>query len=313
MKDKKYIMVGAPIITKEIFRNVLRPLNNHGFKPSGGFWASQHISNICNISDWYTYLLDASSIARYKNINESTIFTLKGNANILLIDTKEKILELAKKYPSYHHILGYYDQITDINTIFDFEKLSRDFDGIYVDYNAIFNTFEQSKRTIVFDSWSVNTLLLFNLDCIKEYQTVPIVYDIDNPYAFPYIVESRISSSKQVDEESYEHGILSKQAKELYLELISEFDTYSFQDYDEYLTIATQNIGKVMSIIEKDEEKRVTEIAALLQSKKVLVRKDTIIQNIVLNYLAEYLRQDEERIKSLAKTRNKTHKSYSIY
>ena len=50
MKENEYIMVGAPIITREVFRSVLRPLNNYGFKPSGGFWSSIHTSNIGNIS-----------------------------------------------------------------------------------------------------------------------------------------------------------------------------------------------------------------------------------------------------------------------
>ena len=37
MINKKYIMVGAPTITKELFRNVLRPLDNYSFIPNGGF------------------------------------------------------------------------------------------------------------------------------------------------------------------------------------------------------------------------------------------------------------------------------------
>ena len=81
MKNKQYIMVGSPLITKEIFRNVLRPLDNYNFIPNGGFWACELLSNIGNISDWYTYLLDARSIARYKNLNQSTTFTLKDTAN----------------------------------------------------------------------------------------------------------------------------------------------------------------------------------------------------------------------------------------
>lgn len=305
MKENEYIMVGAPIITREVFRSVLRPLNNYGFKPSGGFWSSIHTSNIGNISEWYTYLLDARGIARNKNLNQSTIFTLKDNAKILIIDTPEKILELAKKYPSYHHTLGFYEPITDKNRVFDFEKLSQDYDGIYINFNVFINQF----KTIVFDKFSTSSLLLFNLDCIKEYQSAPIIFDIDNPYSFPYIKPDTISVSQTVEEESYEHKILAKLTEELYLSLI---DNHSFRDYDEYLTTITQNVKTVISIIEKNNQKKVTEIVKFLESKGMMIKQGQIIQNLVLNFLSEYLINDEERIKSLPKSKVRTPKTYSI-
>lgn len=313
MNNRKYIMVGAPIITREIFRNILRPLNNHTFKPSGGFWSSPYINHFYNISDWYTYLMDARSIARYKDLNQSTIFTLKENAKIITIDTKEKVLELAIKYPSQHQLLGFYDDITSENTIFDFEKISQDFDGIYVNFNTISNdTFDPQKETIVFNGWNVNTLLLFNLDCIKEYQTVPIIFNIDNPYSFPYIKEELIGKPQLVEDESNEHYDLAKLTEELYLELMNKFSTYQFKDYDEYLTITTQNAKEVISIIEKNEEKRINEIKALLQSKNMIVETGLIAQNLALNELAQYLTKDEERIKSLSKSKIRDRKTYVI-
>jgi len=308
MKEK-YIMVGAPIITKEIFRNVLRPLDNYSFKPNGGFWSSKHISNMGTISDWFTYLQEARSIAGYKDINQSTIFTLKDSANILVVDTPEQVLALAEEYPSYHHILGYFREITEANTIFDFEKLSQDYDGIYINFNAFLN----QMRTTVFDRLGSNSLLLFNLDCIQEYQTAPIVFNIDNPYSFPYIIPSTISEPQRIEEESYEHKALAILTREIYQNLMSSKDNHSFVDYDEYLTVVTQNIQILMDIIKKDEDKKVAEIAKYLESKKMHIGTEHIVQTFALNYLSEYLRQDEERIKSLAKSRIRTAKSYSIY
>ena len=49
-----------------------------------------------------------------------------------------------------------------------------------------------------------------------------------------------------------------------------------------------------------------------LESKGMYRNKNLIIQNIVLNYLPEYLKQDEQRIKSLHKTKVKTPKTYKI-
>lgn len=309
MEKQKYIMIGAPIITKEIFRNVLRPLNNYDVKPNGGFWSSKYISNIGNISDWFTYLQEASSIARYKNMNQSTIFTLKDTAKILVIDNPKQVLTLATRYPSNHQILGYLREINSSNIIFDFEKLSQDYDGVYINFNAFLNQME----TTVFDRLGSNSLLLFNLDCIENYQIAPIIFNIDNPYSFPYIIPETISSPQKIEEESYEHKALTKLTQELYLELISTKDSYSFRDYDEYLTVLTQNIKILMEIIKKDEDKRISEIKKYLESKKMHIDKEHIIQTFALNYLSEYLRRDEQRIKTLEKSKVRTPKSYSIY
>ena len=110
MHTEKYIMIGTPVITKELFRKVLRPLNTYGLKPSGGFWASKHLYNDYLISPWFSYLTkDATSIARYKDLNNSVIFSLKENSKILTINDINQVPELCKKYPSYHHILGYHN------------------------------------------------------------------------------------------------------------------------------------------------------------------------------------------------------------
>lgn len=36
MKETKYITIGTPIISNDIFRNILRPLDNFSLKPTGG-------------------------------------------------------------------------------------------------------------------------------------------------------------------------------------------------------------------------------------------------------------------------------------
>lgn len=308
MKNKEYIMVGAPIITRELFRKVLIPLNNYSFKPSGGFWSSAYIDNI-GISDWFSYLQDAKGIAAYKNLNQSTIFTLKDNAKILTIDTLEKVLELAQKYPSYHQILGFYADITKENTIFDFGKLSQDYDGIYIDYNKFIN----QNQTIVFDNLSVNSLLLFNLDCIKEYKKAHITFELYNPYSIPHIKQDNIGIPQIVEEESYEHKFLSQKTQELYLNEMNQYTDYTFKDYNEYLNIVTQNIKKTINLLGLEESKKINEIIKYLQNKGMYTKTEQIIQNIVLNYISEYLLQDENRIISLPKTKVKERKRYPIY
>lgn len=308
MKNNEYIMVGTPTITKEIFRKVLIPLNNYDFKPSGGFWSSPYIGNI-GISEWYSYLQDARSIARYKNLNQSTIFTLKEDSKILTLNTPEKVLQLAKKYPSIHHKLGYYEEITKVNTIFDFMQLSKDYDGVYIDYN----TFIRGGETRVFDRLSVNSLLLFNLDCIKEYRTAPIIYDIDNPYSFPYIIPNTISDTQTIEEESDIHKILARTTEELFLDTINKCENYTFKDYDVFLSTMTITVKIVMEIIKKTEIEKINVIEKYLKSKGIYVKKEHIIQNIVLNYLSEYLSDNAKTIGTIPPSKIRTKKSYPIY
>ena len=126
MKEIKYITIGTPTLSNDIFRNILRPLNNYGFKPTGGLWASEYILPYSRICPWYDYLLDAKSLAayisKYRDLTTGAIFTLKESANILTINNFEQIISLSKKYPSCHHILNYYQNITNETTAFDYEE-----------------------------------------------------------------------------------------------------------------------------------------------------------------------------------------------
>ena len=308
MQRKTFIMIGAPIISRDVFRTILRPLNNYSFKPEGGFWASEYQNNIYNISNWLTYLTyEARSIATYKDINNSVIFSLKEDSKILTINNFNLILELATIYPSTHQQLGYFSEITPYNTIFDFEKLKDDYDGIYIDCSYFNNQFE----TTVFDTVKVSSLLLFNLDCIKEYKSSPIIFDINDPSSIPYIQD--IGKSMTIEDETEEHMLLSKISKEIFLEKIKYYNDYNFDDYDEYLCIITQNIMTLIKILENNYSELVEKIIKKLESKGMYRSKNIIIQNIILNYLSEYLKQDEKRIKTLSKTKIKTPKTYKIY
>ena len=134
-------------------------------------------------------------LIHYKNARESTIFTLKEDAKVLLINNTETVLELIEKYPSYHHILGASKEIENSTLCIDYEKLSQDYDGIYLDYHKV--RFDNPK---IFESWSVSTLLLFNLDCIKEYQRAQIHYELDQRDPLYYIYEDSISDTKTIVE-----------------------------------------------------------------------------------------------------------------
>ncbi len=307
MQKKQYITIGNPIISKDIFRNILRPLDNFSFKPTGGLWASEFISNFNKISPWYDYLKEAKSIAtymlQYKDLKLASIFTLKENANILIIDSVNQILELSKKYPSYHHILT-----NNNNIIFDFEEISRKYDGIYLNYNNLL--YQTTINT--FDSWNVNTLLIFNLDCIKEYQTVKINIDFEDYDPLPYIDDKDISMPKEIQAESNTYRKLSNNIKAIYNELEPLYINNKIKNYNEYLESLVLCANKVLEISTITKEKEIHIIKETLKEQGINIDTKIIIRNIVLNYLSNYLNKEKNSIINLEKSQTKERKRYLI-
>lgn len=313
MKETKYITIGTPIISNDVFRNILRPLDNFGFKPIGGLWASKFNLPYAKICPWFDYLLDARGVARsiseYRDLTKATIFTLKDNANILTINSSAQILELSKKYPSYHHLLNFNYEITERNTIFDFEALSKIYDGVYINYENIY----REIKSAVFDSWSIDTLLLFNLNCIKEYQSVKINVDFYDPYPLPYIdMEKDLSTPKLITNRSNIYNEIYNYVEAIFKELTKDIKVQSFSNYDEFFETIIYYANEALKIATISKEKEIKLIQESLKENNLEIAEKIIIRNIVLNYLSEYLYQEQDKIITLPKTPSSKRKMYKI-
>ncbi len=311
MTKQNYIFIGSPIITKELFRKVLRSLNNYSCKPNGGLWASKYTSPY-HISDWYSYLIDKKEIAFYKNLSSASMFTLKDDANILVINDYETVLNLIAKFPSIHQKLSYYEspEIPVEQKIFSFEELTKYYDGVYVDYDH----FRFSNSTDIFNSWSVNSLLLFNLDCIESFSPVSIDFDISKFFStrfyLPHLDIDNIKESKKVEKPSEEHSKLEIITKEMFLERMDDYYNYQFEDYDEYFSTLTGNANLCTQKIIESEKQLLHNIILNLANYNLKISDEIVARNIVLNYLSQYLDSDAKRISSLPKSKVKTPKYY---
>lgn len=301
MKDKKYITVGTPVLSEEIFRSILRPLDNYSYKPNGGLWSCIH--SMPEISPWYTYLDDARSIAYYKDIKNASIFTLREKTNILRINSFEELQELIKKYPSYHHILNGYNKNPEC---IDFEALSKDYAGIIVNPK---NEILRSK-TNVFSDWSVETLLLFNIGCIESYETITIDWALENIESFPEI-EGK-SEIKKVERKTDTYITLYNLAESLFIELVSQIKTMSFKDYDEYFEKLVEISNQVMKIIIDSNNIELLELTEKYRNLQLRIEKLHIIRNIVLNILSNFLNANKERIMHLPKSSHTKIKIYKL-
>lgn len=305
---KQYVTIGTKTISSNVFRNILRPLNNYSFKPTGGLWASTF--NKYMISDWYEYMMyEGSYLQAIKNVKEAAIFSLKDNAKILTIDSCEQINELSKKYPSYHHILGLYEQVNENNKIFDYEELSKEYDGIYVNYYKI----NFSGKIQAFKDWSVNTLLLFNINCIDNYQSINIAPH--NPYDsedLPKIVS--ISDNKIINMPSETYLYLYQYVKNIFNESLVHYS--NIVDYDKYLEMITEIIKKCKLLMINEKKNEIEYLFKILESEEVPIfndsQKEIVIYNIILNYLSEYLKINKDLIKELPKSMIRQRKIYEF-
>lgn len=295
---KEYITIGTKDISKDAFRQVLRPHHKDFYKPNGGLWSSEFISKISCISQWHDYLLyEDPETATYKNLSKGALFTLNDNAKILTLDSTEKIINTSKKYPSYHYILSNNDIQNKLHII-DYESLSKDYDGIYVSVNQLgFN-----EIAYTFNSWSVDTLLLFNLDCIKEYQSVDI-FTPSNPYEMlPYI--TNISAPKQVLSYSEYYKEVYNCIKEIFenqiLEIYSPFDNYM-----DYYNKVTETIEKTIIIVSKVKERKINNINERLKANNININNKSLIETIAYNYLSSYLKENRYKEESFIKTLKK--------
>lgn len=294
---KEYVTIGTKNIAEDIFRKILRPLDINFYKPNGGLWSSEFISRIYCISEWHDYLLyEDQETASYKNINAGAIFTLKNNAKILNIDSEEKIIELSQKYPSWHYILTHYDN-PELNII-DFETLSKDYDGVEVSINKL----GYNKPGLTFNSWSVNTLLLFNLNCIEKYQSVDIEVSLFNYDKRPYI--SKISNPKQVLNHSEYYEEVYNYITIIFNKILKATNDQktNYQEYFNYLINCTE---KCIDLALNMQKPNINIINTRLKDNDIQISNETLIRNIAYNYLSEYLAKNKEEEKKFIKTLKK--------
>ena len=303
---KQYVTIGTPAISKNIFRNILRPANNFSFKPSGGLWACDYSEFI--LSSWYYYLVNKNpGLQCIKNAETGVIFTLKNSANILNLNNGKQIIDLAEKYPSYHHLLSYHKELNSKEKIFDFEEISRIYDGIYVDYYNI----SFSKDSVeTFKSWELNTLLLFNLDCIESYKKIEIRENKDFE-AMEILPEIKsISSEKYIKEKSPIYNNIYEYIRIIFNNLMQE--NISFIDYNNFFEIIALTVNKCIEITLKEKKYELQKLSNIIKEEGITIKIYDITFNITLNYLTEYLYNNKDKIKDIPKSLIKEKKWYNI-
>ena len=176
--EHHYLTVGTDYISNDFFRKVQDSNNKDNMKPSGGLWMTKFQEEYPTYNVWVDFIIQNLSVFFYKNPSSylfsrpCSVITLKKNANVFLLDSKEKLDVLRKNYPKE---VGY----------FSFEALSQDYDGIYVSLTKILPTLELEEQK-QFRKFGVDSLLLFNTSCIDYYKRANLEiepFDYEDFYA----------------------------------------------------------------------------------------------------------------------------------
>lgn len=156
-----FLSVGTDFIYPEFFVNIK---NTGGAKPVGGIWATKQ-TEIMQYNPWIDFVLSRPNLLFYKSNGNpfkqpAVLIKLKDAANICTVDSEEKMDLILKSFP-------------DGNGWIDFEKLAECYDGLFISYNKLLAS-ENPKVSINIRPFSVDTLIIFNPNCIEYFQKASV-------------------------------------------------------------------------------------------------------------------------------------------
>ena len=155
----EYLTVGTDKITREKFVPITDDSTTY-YKPAGGLWLTRHMPEYPGYNEWVDYLIDNPRLLYFKSKSKNifsqpcSVVTLVRDANIYTLDSDD----------SFKYLMTHFNRD---DKMFSYEKLSREYDGIYVKILGLLGS-DPIKMEIV-KKYCVNTLSLFNLDCIDYY------------------------------------------------------------------------------------------------------------------------------------------------
>lgn len=209
-----FLTVGTDKLVKELFLSINDSNDPNKIKPNGGLWATTYL--FPNYNEWVDYILQHLHILFYKQCNHSVfvqpccLLELNSDAHIYQLNNKNSLDALISKFPHPY-------------SLFSYEELSKEYDGIYIDLNKLYSDTTMDKDTLEkFATFGVNSLILFNLEAISTYQsgTVNIEpFDYECPYASEFV-------TYQIDITPKQKKVITLQSE--YEELMNEIFSITF-------------------------------------------------------------------------------------
>ena len=210
MVIETFLTVGIDNLDKKYFD----PIDNSVFfKPICGLWATRQKDDVINSNEWLDYLIKKDrntyfdKYEKYEFNLPAIFLTLKENSRIYNVKSINDLLSIMESFPNKKDTWWRYDYNNSNLTFIDYEKVSTIYDGIFFDISILQ---EEANGDLfleenIINPFCIDTLILFNLDCIAYYQQAeinitPFGYANFDDYDIPYIIN--ISNEKKLVKDS---------------------------------------------------------------------------------------------------------------
>lgn len=200
----KYLTVGTSEITRDLFKKV-EDTEATNMKPRGGLWFTKYDESYSNYNEWVDYIIENPTVLYYKSKGHSiwqqpcSLVTLKEPAKLFYLNSKDSLNHLRNNYP-----------LEDRK--FSYEAISQVYDGLFVDMYGLLSDIEDDETRSRIYKFGVDSLVLFNLDCIDYYQSGVVLIE---PYDFEYAKYE--GTTYEIKYDNVKKRILEKNKNDLFL------------------------------------------------------------------------------------------------
>ena len=136
------------------------------FKPMGGLWTSPYVGEV-TISDWRSFQrINLSD--RLERENHCTLFTIKDDANILILDDDVKFAQMYPQYIKEKNADAMFERMVITNVKYD--KIIEDgYDAFFLDGEICTKVSNISifEMPVKMFGWDVETLYIINKNILK--------------------------------------------------------------------------------------------------------------------------------------------------
>lgn len=158
---KIYLTVGTDTIKEDKFLPICNSSLHGSIKPKGGLWLTEFNIQFPSYNEWVDFILEHPYILFYKSKSQNSFLQ---PCSIITLKPSTRIFKLSNK-KEYQFLIDTYQ---DSNNKFSFEKLSNDYDGIYINIFSLSQCLKTEEFNL-FTSFGVNSYILFHPNCIDYY------------------------------------------------------------------------------------------------------------------------------------------------
>ena len=164
----EYIALSKEPFDKTKFSDDFKELRNN--KPSSGLWFSKkEPEDSLFESEWHSFCYNEYSSWLQKNSDNEHMgyaieVELNEDANICVIDSQDDMRRLYEKYGKI-----FFEDSKEY--ILNWKQLAHDYDGVEVTETGLYSNWGTSRdRSVGLDQWCIPSFVLFNPNCVKNFQ-----------------------------------------------------------------------------------------------------------------------------------------------